>query len=114
MGDFINKVKHLKNIPEGAYLVIVDVVGLYPSNPHEVGLNVLGVALGNREHKSINTEDLIKMAEFVLKKTFLNLIGRLKNKYQERSLPLNLHQHMPVSSWTEWKMIFLIPRKMHL
>ena len=72
--------KHLKNIPEGAYLVIVDVVGLYPSNPHEVGLNVLGVALGNREHKSINTEDLIKMAEFVLKKNLFEFNRKVKEQ----------------------------------
>ena len=44
-----------------------DVVGLYPSIPHEAGLNALKEALDNRENKTINTEDLIKMASFVLK-----------------------------------------------
>ena len=34
-GDFINKIKSLQNIPEGAILITVDVVGLYPSIPHE-------------------------------------------------------------------------------
>ena len=36
-GDFINKIT-IENIPEGAILVTADVVGLYPSIPHEAGL----------------------------------------------------------------------------
>ena len=36
-GDFINKLKSLQNIPEGAILVTADAVGLYPSIPHEAG-----------------------------------------------------------------------------
>ena len=35
-GDFIMKIKHLKNIPDNAILMTADVVGLYPSIPHEV------------------------------------------------------------------------------
>ena len=34
--DFIMKIKHLKNIPDNAILMTADVVGLYPSIPHEV------------------------------------------------------------------------------
>ena len=37
-GDFINKIKDLQNIPEGAIVVTEDVVGLYPNTPHEAGL----------------------------------------------------------------------------
>ena len=33
--DFIMKIKHLKNIPDNAILMTADVVGLYPSIPHE-------------------------------------------------------------------------------
>ena len=40
-GDFINKTKSLQNIAEGAILVTADVVGLYPSIPHEAGLKAL-------------------------------------------------------------------------
>ena len=38
-GDFINKIKNLQNIPEGAILVTADVMGLYTSIPDEAGLN---------------------------------------------------------------------------
>ena len=50
-GDSINKIKNLQNIPEGAILVTPDVVGLYPSIPHEAGLNALREALHNSENK---------------------------------------------------------------
>ena len=33
--DFIEKIKYLKNIPDNFILVNTDVVGLYPSVPHE-------------------------------------------------------------------------------
>ena len=47
-------------------MVAADVVGLYPSIPHDVGLEVLRRTLDDRVNKKNNTEDLIKMAEFVL------------------------------------------------
>ena len=68
--DFIKKTKHLKNIPDNAILVTADVVGLYPSIPHEVGLRALKEVLDRREEKKISTEDRIKMAEFVLKNNY--------------------------------------------
>ena len=36
--DFLDKLKDLGEIPEGAILVTADVVGLYPSIPHTEGL----------------------------------------------------------------------------
>ena len=39
--DFVKKFENLQNVPEGGILVMEDVVGPYPSIPHEVGLNVL-------------------------------------------------------------------------
>ena len=56
-GHFLEKIKNISTHPENAILVTADVVGLYPSIPHQGGLSVLKKAL----------ESLIKMAEFVLK-----------------------------------------------
>ena len=47
-------------------MVAADVVGLYPSIPHDVGLEVLRRTLDDQVNKKNDTEDLIKMAEFVL------------------------------------------------
>ena len=41
-------------------------MALYPSILHEAGLKALKDALDNRENNSLSTEDLIKMARFVL------------------------------------------------
>ena len=45
-------------------------MGLYPSIPHQAGLNALKEALDKRPLKKIPTDDMIKMAEFVLSKNF--------------------------------------------
>ena len=97
--DFMKKIKHLKNIPDNAILVTEYDVGLYPSIPHEAGLRALKKILGRREEKKISTEDLVKMAEFVLKKTTLSSTVRLNIKYRVRLSALNLHLHMHASSW---------------
>lgn len=53
-GDFINKIKNLQNIPDGAMLVTDDVLRL---SPHEFGLRALKEALNNRE----STTNLVKI-----------------------------------------------------
>ena len=40
-GDFIDKMKRIGKIPEGSFLVTADVVGLYPSIPHNEGISAL-------------------------------------------------------------------------
>ena len=48
-GDFIKQINSLVSIPENAILVTADLVGLYPSTPHEVGLRALREALYKRD-----------------------------------------------------------------
>ena len=66
-GDFINKTKNLSTIADNAILVKADVVGLYPNIHHEFGLRALRETLDKQDKKSIPTEDLVKMEEFMLK-----------------------------------------------
>ena len=66
--DFINKVKNI-DIPNGALLVTADIVGLYPSILHKVGLKALKNALENRNYEDIPTKNFLKMAEILLKNT---------------------------------------------
>ena len=56
-----------------AMLVTADVVELYPSIPHNEGVEVLKKQIDDFYEKSIPTEDLAKMAEYVLKLTILSL-----------------------------------------
>ena len=58
--NFIKKMKNLKDIPHGTLLVTADVIGLYPSIPHEAGLKAIKEALDKRENINIATNDLKK------------------------------------------------------
>ena len=69
-GHFLEKKKTLGCIPDNAILVTADVVGLYPSIPHQAGLIALKEALDKSLAKKIPNDDLIKMAEFVLSNNF--------------------------------------------
>ena len=66
-GDFLEKLRAIGEIPKGAILVTADVVGLYPSIPHDEGLKVLRNQYDQFIDKTAPTEDIIKMAEFVCK-----------------------------------------------
>ena len=79
-GDFIKKTNNLDSIPENAILVTADVVGLYPSIPHEVGLRALREALDKRDDNTIPTEELLKMAEFVLKNNYFEFGNKIKQQ----------------------------------
>ena len=69
-GDFLKKIKNLGSLPDNFNLVTADVIGLYPSIPHEAGLQALEEALEKRNHKQIPTDKLLKMAQFVIKNNF--------------------------------------------
>ena len=74
--------KNLKDVPQDALLVMADVVGSYPSIPHEAGLKALKEALNKRENSNIATNDLKK-----------------NSKYLEQPLVPNLHLHMLPFLW---------------
>ena len=78
--DFINKTKNLSTIPDNALLITADVVGLYPSIPHEAGLRALKEAIDKQHKKCIPTEDLVKMSEFVLKNNLFEFNSKIKQQ----------------------------------
>ena len=69
-GDFLKKIKNVGNNLENAILGTADVGGLYPNIPHNAGLKALSNMLEAREHKAVSTEDLVKMARFVLENNY--------------------------------------------
>ena len=72
---FLEKIKTLGCISDNAILVTADVVGLYPSIPHQAGLIALKEALDKSLSKKIPPDDLIKMPEFVLSSNFFEFNG---------------------------------------
>ena len=69
---FLNKIKKIGKLPEGAILCTMDVVGLYPNIPHGEGLASLYKFLETRENKQISSDTLAELAEIVLKIIYLN------------------------------------------
>ena len=66
-GDFLEKLKTVGEIPKETFLVTADVVGLYPSIPHDGGLEVLRKQYSKFKDKIFPTEDITKKADFVVK-----------------------------------------------
>ena len=74
--DFTKKLKNIDYIPQDAIMVTANIVSLYSSILHDAGLEalrkrLLRKALDNQENKNVSTDDLTKIAEFVLKKQLL-------------------------------------------
>ena len=103
--DFQDKIKNLR-VPEDAFLVTADLVGLYPNIPHEAGLKSLKEALDRSREKKTSTEDLVKMAEFVLKNKYFEFDRSVYNKCRVLLLAQSSLLPMPVFLWIGSKMSF--------
>lgn len=80
--DFLHKLGQIGELPEGAILCTIDVVGLYPHIPHNEGLEALKEALDTLEgqveseqQRSLN-EDILSFAELVLKSNNFEFNGK--------------------------------------
>ena len=79
-GNFLRNIKQTGNLPENSILVTSDVVGLYPSIPHELGLKALEEALEKREPKQISTDNLIKLAKVLLQNNYFEFNREVKQQ----------------------------------
>ena len=79
-GDFLKKIRNVGNIPENAILVTADVVGLYPNIPHNAGLKALSNMLEARERKAVSSDDLVKVARFILENNYFEFNGDIKKQ----------------------------------
>ena len=64
---FSRKIKSLGQLPKGAIICTIYVVGLYPNISHEEGLTSLRKFLDARMEKKGTTKNLLELAEIVLK-----------------------------------------------
>ena len=72
--------RRIGKVPEDSFLVIADVVGLYPSIPHKKGILALKSKLEKQTSSKISTNDLVKLAEFVLKNNFFEFNNEIKQQ----------------------------------
>ena len=80
-GYFLEKLEVVDEISKGAFLVKADVVGLYPSTPHNRGLGALQKKYDKFKEKMVPTEDIIKIADLVVKNNLWNSIVNFISKY---------------------------------
>ena len=113
---FLAKNKNLRKVPDNAILITAD-VGLYPSISHNEGLEVQKKQLDNFYEKSIPTEDLVEVAEFVLKNNYFEFNSSVKHQISGTTIGTkfappyaciygNLPHHMRVYIWTTWRISF--------
>ena len=76
-------------------------MGLYPSIPHEVGLQTLYEKLEERANKKIPSTDLVKMAEFILKKNFFEFETKIIQQISVTAIGTKFAPHMRVYLWIE-------------
>ena len=73
---FLQVLNGLGRLPEAAILVTADVMGLYPHIPHDEGLRALSEALIKSPNTSVPADDLVDLAELVLKNNNLTFNGK--------------------------------------
>ena len=76
-GDFLDKIKELGPVPLNSFIVTADVIGLYPSIPHDEGIKILEKKLDLFSEKVVPTEDIIKLTEFVLKNNIFEFDSKI-------------------------------------
>ena len=69
-GNFIYKMKRIERVPEGSFLITTDVVGLYLRIPRKEGILALKNKSQEQTSPKIPSNDLVKLAEFLLKSNF--------------------------------------------
>ena len=79
-GDFIDKMKRIGKITEGSFLVTADVVGLCPRIALSEGILVLKQKLEEQPSTKSPTNDLVKLAEFVLKNYLFGFNDKVKQQ----------------------------------
>ena len=82
-------------------------VGLYPSIPHDEGLEALRTALNSRENQSVSTDTLVELADLVLSNNFSSLMVIFLSKLGGQLLGPNVHRRMLFYFWRLWKKNFL-------
>ena len=94
--DFLKKVKIIGKLRQDSILVIANVVGLYPSIPHNAGLKALKDALDCKQKKKISTDLLVKKAQFVLTKNYFEFGQKYCIKFLK---PLLARKFSPPYAW---------------
>ena len=105
---FLNKIKKLGSLPDGAILCTMDVVGLYPNIPHGEGLDSLRRYLETRDNKQISSDTLMELAEVVLKNNIFKFDEKTFKQKRLKEKMLEGFEKKPMIWWRYIDDIFFI------
>ena len=86
---FLNNIKKIRKLPEGAILLIMGVVGLQPNIRHGGGLASFYKFLETRDNKQISSDTLAELAEIVFKTNIFEFDEKTFKKNVELLLEKN-------------------------
>ena len=75
--EFLRRLRGLGQLPSNALLVTLDVVALYPSIPHDGGLDALSGFLRENHFSDVVTRGILDLARFVLTRNYFEFDGHL-------------------------------------
>ena len=94
--DFLDKLKDLDEITDGAIIGTADVVGLYPIIPHTEGLKVLRKQYDKFLLRKVPTEDFVFNSKF-FQQISVTVIG---TTFAQIPTPTPTQPHMLAFLWT--------------
>ena len=99
--------KKLKKNSSNTLLVTIDVVSLYTNIPYEDGIEATRRAFDTRENKKIPTETLIRLLEFVLKKTMFRFNGKLYEQKEGTTMRTKMAVMYAIQTMADLEKAFL-------
>ena len=105
--DFPQKLANVGDLPQDAILCTIDVVGLYPSIPHDEGLEALRTALNSREIQSVSTDTLVELADLVLTNNFFEFNGDFFKQIRGTAIGIKCAPSYAILFLAAWKKDFL-------
>ena len=105
--DVIDKMKRTGKAPEGSFEVSADVNRLSQSIPHKKGILASKDKLGEQISSKIFTNDLVKLAEFFLKKLFLEFNSEVNQHISDIYIGISLFLHTPRFIWIKLRQNFV-------
>ena len=102
--DFITKIKSIAQIPEGSFLVTLDVSSsLYTNIPNQEGILAVADKLRNDPSKTGITNYILDLLKLVLHNMYLEFNGDFTYRQKALQWALLWCQIMPIYSWTNSK-----------
>lgn len=87
--DFLNKTKNILKNPKGATLGTAGVIWIYPNTPLGANSEAFGNRADGRDLSQVLTEDIIRMADVVLKMDFFGFNGEFKRQKPGATIDTN-------------------------